>query len=200
MSPPILYRTNGSLFWVIVSLTANCAPPPTTHKLNIWGENAYNSILYAWTCWFLCAFIKESLTWEVTVVFWLLKPCQDSQFGQVQYPSASLATFTECCVLDTSSVNLHTNSVSHSLLFVFYKLEYWGSMRLSGLLKIKEHVSDRAESQTQAVMSPPSWPSPVPLPKPWCVKTSQGPWEPMPLWKCYILRKGGNHNTLLIKN
>lgn len=31
-------------------------------------------------------------------------------------------------------------------------------MRLSGLLKIKQQVSDRAEIQTQVVNSPHSWP------------------------------------------
>ena len=64
-------------------------------------------------------------------------------------------------------------------------------MRLNALLKIKQHVSNRAEIQTQVVKKPHSGPPPSSLPKPPSVF----------LWKCYTLRKGGgNHNTLLIKN
>lgn len=75
-------------------------------------------------------------------------------------------------------------------------------MRVSGLLKIKQQVSDRAEIQSQVVNSPHFWPLSVPLPQPWCVKTSQGPWEvPMFLWKRYILwKERANDNTLIVKN
>lgn len=99
-----------------------------------------------------------------------------------------------------SALNFHS-ALSHLLLCLFHKLENWGSMRLSGLLKIKQQVSDRAEIQIQLVNSPHSWPLSVPLPQPWRVKASQGPWEPMFLWKGYILwKERANDNTLIVKN
>lgn len=58
-------------------------------------------------------------------------------------------------------------------------------MKSSALLKIKQHVSDRAEIQTQVVKKPHSGPPPTSLPKPHSVF----------LWKYYILRKGGGHHN-----
>lgn len=44
-------------------------------------------------------------------------------------------------------------------------------------------------------------PTPIPLPKPWCVNTSQGSGESMFLWKCYKLwKEGANYDISVIKN